>query len=479
LITAGRVTVNGEVVTELGFKTDPENSTIRVDGRELRKQRSRYLLLNKPRGYITTMKDERDRWKVMDLIHVPERVFPVGRLDRDTEGLLLLTNDGDVANRVMHPRYGLDKEYHVLTLTRPRETVLQRVRDGVTVEGRTVVPSEFRILRESQEGLILKIVIHEGAYHIVRRMMETVGIPVERLRRVRVGPLNLTGIALGESRDLTSGELTTLLEALGLDREIDELTGEPIRTPTYQPPPRSSAPTKPQRRPFGQRDRPAGRSSDATPLPGSSQAPRREQQAGDARSDENRPPRRPTDQRGRPLNRREENRSSTEPRFPSDRRGRHESQREENRPSHGPRTPTDQRGRRPNQRDENGMPTDPKRPSDQRGRPVKQREESRPANGPRKPSDQRGRRVNQQEQQGPAKPPRRDNDAPSRSGRVRREDGPSRSDSSKGRDEHKGRPQRKSTGSKPPKGDRDRRSGGGGQEHGRSRTRRPSRRDLP
>src|SRR5829696_5103418 len=166
LITAGRVSVDGQVVTELGTKADATHAQIRVDGKLLRTQRPRYLILNKPRGYITTTKDERDRRTVMDIVQVGERVYPIGRLDRDTEGLLLLTNDGDVANRVMHPRYELDKEYHVLTLARPADAVLQRVRDGIVVDGHRVVPKEFRILRQTPEGLILRMVVHEGTYHL-------------------------------------------------------------------------------------------------------------------------------------------------------------------------------------------------------------------------------------------------------------------------------------------------------------------------
>ncbi|MGH2548143.1 MAG: pseudouridine synthase, partial [Thermomicrobiales bacterium] len=115
LIVAGRVSVNGNTVTELGTKADPANDEIRVDGKVVRPQRRRYVMLNKPRGYITTTSDDRDRQTVMELVQTPERLYPVGRLDRDTEGLLLLTNDGELANRVMHPKFGLEKEYHVLT----------------------------------------------------------------------------------------------------------------------------------------------------------------------------------------------------------------------------------------------------------------------------------------------------------------------------------------------------------------------------
>jgi len=123
LITEGRVAVNGQIVTELGTRANPATDEIRVDNEIIRQPPLRYLMLNKPTGYITTTSDERDRWTVMDLVRVSERVFPVGRLDRDTEGLLLLTNDGDIAHRIMHPRYKLTKEYHVLTRTRPTEPV--------------------------------------------------------------------------------------------------------------------------------------------------------------------------------------------------------------------------------------------------------------------------------------------------------------------------------------------------------------------
>jgi 23S rRNA pseudouridine2605 synthase len=222
-IRAGRVMVNGERVTDLGVKVDPLAAEIRLDGKLLRPQRLRTIVLNKPSGYITTTKDERGRRTVMDLVQVPERVYPVGRLDRDTQGLLILTNDGDVANRVMHPRYQLDKEYHVLTLARPHERALQRLRDGVVVEGKKVVPEEVRILRETREGLILKVVLHQGMYHVVRSMMETVGIPVDRLRRVRIGPLSINGISVGAWRDLTPGELHQLHQALHLDRDDDEI----------------------------------------------------------------------------------------------------------------------------------------------------------------------------------------------------------------------------------------------------------------
>ncbi|MDQ2683079.1 MAG: rRNA pseudouridine synthase [Chloroflexota bacterium] len=230
MIRDGRVKVNGKVVTELGTKADPARDEIRVDNQILRQQALRYLILNKPTGYITTTNDERGRWTVMDLIRVPERVFPVGRLDRDTEGLLLFTNDGDVANRVMHPRYGLAKEYHVLTKSRPTPPQMARIREGVVIDRRRIVPREFRLLRETDEGVTLTVTVHEGMYHLVRRMMEIAGIEVVRLRRARIGTLSVQGLRVGEWRDLTPGEQNQLFEALRLDDEaIARAAERPIR----------------------------------------------------------------------------------------------------------------------------------------------------------------------------------------------------------------------------------------------------------
>ncbi len=216
LITAGRISVNGKVITELGTRVDSVKDEIRVDGRILQRQRPRFIILNKPSGFITTVKDERQRWTVMDLVEVPERVYPVGRLDRETQGLLLLTNDGAVANRVTHPRYGLTKEYHVITDKRPTDMQLLKLNDGIWVNGRLVEPDECRLMRTTREGIIIKIVLHEGLYHVVRNMMETVGINVLKLRRVRLGPLMMQGIPPGSWRDLTPGELGQLFEAVGL-----------------------------------------------------------------------------------------------------------------------------------------------------------------------------------------------------------------------------------------------------------------------
>lgn len=228
LIRSGRVSVDGKIVTELGTRVDPLRAKILVDGKPIRRQSFRYIMMNKPSGFITTTSDERDRRTVMELIPAEPRLYPVGRLDRDTEGLLLFTNDGDVANRVMHPRYGLTKEYLVLTPEKPSEHVMSKVRAGVAIDGKRVVPHEFRIVRETAEGVLLSVVVHEGMNRIVRRMMESAGIPLTKLHRVRVGPLSVSGIPRGAHRDLTSGELTSLLQSLHIERGTVD-SAEPSR----------------------------------------------------------------------------------------------------------------------------------------------------------------------------------------------------------------------------------------------------------
>jgi 23S rRNA pseudouridine2605 synthase len=216
-ILDGRVSVNGKVVRTLGTKADPTVDDIRVDGRPLRPQAPRYVMLNKPKGYITTTSDEKGRRTVMELVPSQERLYPVGRLDRETEGLLLLTNDGVVAHRIMHPSFGLDKEYEVLTPERPSPHVLGQLRAGVRVDNRLVEPTEARVLRETDRGVVLRLTLHEGMHHVVRRMMAEVDIAVISLRRTRVGPLTIRGLPTGASRDLRPGELASLFEALGID----------------------------------------------------------------------------------------------------------------------------------------------------------------------------------------------------------------------------------------------------------------------
>lgn len=221
IIRAGRVKVNGQVVTEMGIKVDPTRDRILVDNRQLSRPRPRYIILNKPSGYITTMDDPRGRWTVRDLVETSERVFPVGRLDRDTEGLLLMTNDGEVANRLMHPRYGIEKEYQALVTPLPTADAIRALGEGIELiedNGKRVriSPAKVSLLPIKRGEQWIRIVIREGRKRQVRRMLEAVGCEVQRLIRVRLGPLVLTGVPKGMWRELTPGERRELFLALKL-----------------------------------------------------------------------------------------------------------------------------------------------------------------------------------------------------------------------------------------------------------------------
>lgn len=212
LITAGRVTVNGEVVTELGSKADPAKDRITLDGKPVAVGGARYyVLLNKPVGYVTTLKDPEGRPIVTDLLKgVGARVFPVGRLDYNTEGLLLLTNDGEWANRLAHPRHEVDKEYLVRVRGRVTPEQLQRLAAGIELDDGPTAPARVRNQRESDNNTWFSITIHEGRYRQVRRMCEAVGLTVVRLRRIRYGSLDLGELKLGEYRLLSTAEVVAL-----------------------------------------------------------------------------------------------------------------------------------------------------------------------------------------------------------------------------------------------------------------------------
>lgn len=210
LITAGRVTCNGSIC-RLGDTADPEVDQIMLDGRELpsRKEHT-YIILHKPRGYITTLYDERDRRTVAQLVaDCGCRVYPVGRLDMDSEGLLLLTNDGELANKWMHPRHGIDKVYHV-TVRGYSDQACARLRQPVVIDGYKIRTPNVEILKAAQspdEKAILQVTIHEGRNRQVRRMCDMAGMRVVRLVRVQEGCLQLDDLPLGKWRYLSKEEI--------------------------------------------------------------------------------------------------------------------------------------------------------------------------------------------------------------------------------------------------------------------------------
>ena len=221
LIVNGRVSVNGVTVLELGTRADPARDDIRVDGQRVRVAvRHRYLLLNKPRGYMTTRKDPEGRPTVLDLLpEVREYIYPVGRLDYDSEGLLLLTNDGDLAARLLHPSHEVEREYHARVRGVPDERALERLRRGVTIEGRRTAPAVVSLmdtgLGAREDQTLLSIALHEGRTRQVRDMCDAIGHPVVRLKRVRFGPIVDRTIKVGEHRDLTPREVALLRQAAG------------------------------------------------------------------------------------------------------------------------------------------------------------------------------------------------------------------------------------------------------------------------
>jgi 23S rRNA pseudouridine2605 synthase len=210
LIVAGRVRVAGRVVTELGTKVDP-SARISVDGREVAAApRRRYVVLNKPRGVLSTARDERGRPTVVELLGARERLYPVGRLDADSEGLLLLTNDGEWADRVLHPRYGHEREYEVRIEGDASPTAVAALRRGVRLDEGLARASAVRVVAAGAGGSRLRIVLRTGWKRQVRRMCAAAGLRVVELRRVRLGPLPLGRLRAGAWRELSPREIRAL-----------------------------------------------------------------------------------------------------------------------------------------------------------------------------------------------------------------------------------------------------------------------------
>jgi 23S rRNA pseudouridine2605 synthase len=216
LIQQGRITVNGQLITELGAKVDPTLDVIAVNGQPLPKQSEKlvYIILNKPMGVISAASNPQGRQTVVDLVNVAERVYPVGRLDRDSVGLVLLTNDGDLAQKLTHPRYHHEKEYQVLVKGRPTTFTLARWRRGeIEVEGKPCAPAVVERMKVEGDNVWLKIILTEGRKRQIRETAKALGHPVMWLERVRLGPLKLGRLKLGSWRQLTPAEVQRLKHA--------------------------------------------------------------------------------------------------------------------------------------------------------------------------------------------------------------------------------------------------------------------------
>lgn len=211
LIVRGRVTVDGQVVRELGTKVEPDQQAVAVDGRPLHVEHPVYWLVNKPRGYLCTNFDPAGRPRAVDLVeHVPQRVYTVGRLDEDSEGLLLLTNDGDLAFKLMHPRFGVEKTYLVQVAGHPQREDLQRLLKGVYLSDGHVKARRVKRLKSQGESTWLEIVLSEGKNREIRRMLAKLNHKVLRLKRIAIGSIVLGRLASGKSRPLRANEIERL-----------------------------------------------------------------------------------------------------------------------------------------------------------------------------------------------------------------------------------------------------------------------------
>lgn len=217
LIQQGRVTVNGEVITQLGVKINPLKDKVAVDGKPIKpEEKLIYIVLNKPKDCITSVRDEKGRRTVLDLVKVKQRIFPVGRLDRNTTGVLLLTNDGELAYRLTHPKYKIEKAYKVEIDKPIKPEDIEKLKRGIMLDGRKTEACEIYILPNSDRKE-LGITIHEGRYRQVRRMFERLGYKVRKLHRVSFGGITVSGMKRGEWRYLTEKEIKKLKKLVGLE----------------------------------------------------------------------------------------------------------------------------------------------------------------------------------------------------------------------------------------------------------------------
>ena len=216
LIRDGRVSVNGCMVTELGITVDPLVDVVAVDNLTVGlTATSIYVALNKPSGYLTTVSDPFNRPTVMDLVKdVSEGVVPIGRLDLDTEGLLLLSNDGELGHFLTHPRFGVEKEYHAVVMGSPTQIALNQIENGLLIDNRITAPAKARVLSSGVGQSLIELIVYEGRKRQIRLMCEAVGHPVITLKRVRIGPIQLGKLPTGRWRPLASSEVQLLLQSV-------------------------------------------------------------------------------------------------------------------------------------------------------------------------------------------------------------------------------------------------------------------------
>jgi 23S rRNA pseudouridine2605 synthase len=279
------VRINSRVVKEPGTKVEPDRERIEVRGRPIPGRSAlRYLMMHKPVGFLTTLHDPEGRRTVRELMPPGPRMYPVGRLDADTSGLLLFTNDGELAHRLMHPRYGVVKTYRVVVDRVPDEGVIRRMRSGVQIErGEMTAPAEVRMLGVRDGRAALEVKVHEGRYRQVRRMCEGLGLGVRRLQRVGYGPLRLSKLPKGASRSLTAVEIRRLRATAARPGGVRPAPGpggvRPAPRPAVRPAPRFRGVRPP--RPDGTRPasrprspRPTGRLAQRPARPGFARAAR-------------------------------------------------------------------------------------------------------------------------------------------------------------------------------------------------------------
>ena len=220
LIESGKVRVNGAIAS-LGDKINPKKDTVTVNGKKIVKQKEhKYIMLHKPRGFITTMSDEMERKCVAQLISdVPQRVYPVGRLDRDSEGLLLFTNDGEFTNALTHPKKHVSKTYRVTVRPGITDEQLSAITEGIIIDDRKTAPAEVRVVTKEENRVVLEIILYEGRNRQIRKMCEQLGLEVARLKRTAIGSVKLGMLKQGDWRELTEDEVRKLMLAAGLERK--------------------------------------------------------------------------------------------------------------------------------------------------------------------------------------------------------------------------------------------------------------------